>query len=64
MPSPDPPDADVPPPVRWVGRCPRCGRTVEADSADLAQSMERGWPRCCGADMAFGLVREAPESTA
>ena len=64
MPSPDSSDADDPPWVRWVGRCRTCARAVEADPADVARYTDHGWPRCCGEDMTFGLVRDPPQDPA
>jgi hypothetical protein len=64
MPSPNSSDEDDPPPVRWVGRCRTCGKTVAAEPRDVARYMDHGWPRCCGEDMTLTLVREPPTDPA
>ena len=62
MPPPDPPDD--PPAVRWLGRCRACRRSVEADAADVRRYVDEGWPRCCGHDLTFELLRAPPDDPA
>jgi hypothetical protein len=58
------PAAVVPcPPVPRPGRlvCPRCRRTTDCLTADLARHMRAGdWPRCCTEVMAFYVPAGKP----
>lgn len=39
------------PDLCWLYRCPECGRTVAAATADVRRSFGRDWPHCCAEPM-------------